>query len=147
MANAHDRAARLKRGGNLRFVPIASSAAKGRYSAELGHNMIPERPSSATGHSPFWPRCSTPHGAGSTDSARQDCRLRDAQARPRAGNGAVPYSEVAARLGMAEGAVKVVVHRLRNRLQGVTPEQIAATVDEPAEVDDEVRALFSNALG
>jgi RNA polymerase sigma-70 factor (ECF subfamily) len=60
--------------------------------------------------------------------------------------GAVPYAEISARLGTSEGAVKVAVHRLRKRYKALLREQIAATVDDPAEVDDEIRALF-DALG
>ena len=58
----------------------------------------------------------------------------------------LPYAELAARLGMTEGAVKVVVHRLRRRYRGLLREEIAQTVADPAEIDDEIRQLFS-ALG
>ena len=56
------------------------------------------------------------------------------------------YIEIATRLGITEGAVKVAVHRLRKRYKTLLREQIAATVDDEADVDDEIRALF-DALG
>ena len=59
---------------------------------------------------------------------------------------AAAYATVAAELGMTEGAVKVAAHRLRGRLREIIREEIAATVSDPAEVDDEIRDLFS-ALG
>src|SRR5262249_34885447 len=37
LANAHDRAVRLKRGGGQTFVPIDAGAAEGRYGAEPAH--------------------------------------------------------------------------------------------------------------
>ena len=59
---------------------------------------------------------------------------------------AVSYATLAARLGTTEGAVWVSVHRLRRRYGDRLREEIAATVDDPAEIDDEIRALFE-ALG
>ena len=53
------------------------------------------------------------------------------------------YRSVAERLGMTEGAVKVAVHRLRRRYRELLKEEIAQTVSDPAEIDDELRELFS----
>jgi RNA polymerase sigma-70 factor (ECF subfamily) len=43
---------------------------------------------------------------------------------------------------MSESAAKVAVHRLRQRVGELLRSEIAHTVESPAEVDDEVRALF-----
>ena len=56
---------------------------------------------------------------------------------------AVSYREVAATLHMNEGAVKVVVHRMRNRYREILREEIAQTVSSPNEVDEEIRGLFA----
>jgi hypothetical protein len=52
----------------------------------------------------------------------------------------------AAELGLSEGAVKVAVHRLRKRYRELLREEIAHTVEDPGQVEDEIRALFA-ALG
>jgi RNA polymerase sigma-70 factor (ECF subfamily) len=52
-----------------------------------------------------------------------------------------PRSETAARLGMTEGAVKVAVHRLRQRYRERLRAEIAETIDDPAGVDAEMRHL------
>jgi RNA polymerase sigma factor (sigma-70 family) len=57
------------------------------------------------------------------------------------GNSA-PYAELAARLGMNEGAVKVAVHRLRQRYRALLRETIAETVESEAEVEEELRYLM-----
>lgn len=44
---------------------------------------------------------------------------------------------------MTEGAVKVAVHRLRQRYRELFREEAAQTVEEPSEVNDEVRHLFA----
>jgi RNA polymerase sigma-70 factor (ECF subfamily) len=56
---------------------------------------------------------------------------------------AVRYAEIAVRLGTSEGAVKVAVHRLRQRYREVLRAEIAGTVATPGEVDDEIRSLFA----
>jgi RNA polymerase sigma factor (sigma-70 family) len=56
------------------------------------------------------------------------------------------YEQVARALGMRAGAVKVAVHRLRGGYRELIREEIARIVDDPAEVDDEIRNLFA-ALG
>jgi RNA polymerase sigma factor (sigma-70 family) len=53
------------------------------------------------------------------------------------------YARIGDRLGMTEGAVKVAVYRLRRRLRQILRQEIAATVSDPDEIEDEVRYLFS----
>jgi RNA polymerase sigma-70 factor (ECF subfamily) len=51
------------------------------------------------------------------------------------------YSELAARTGLKEGTVKVAVHRLRRRYGELLRAQVAQTVADPGEVEDELRYL------
>ena len=53
------------------------------------------------------------------------------------------YAEAADKLGMTEGAAKVAAHRLRQRYRALLRDEIAQTVSEPSEVDDEIRSLFA----
>ncbi len=53
------------------------------------------------------------------------------------------YTDIATRLGMTEGAVKVAVHRLRQRYRELLLAEIAHTVSRPEEVEQELRELFS----
>jgi DNA-directed RNA polymerase specialized sigma24 family protein len=57
------------------------------------------------------------------------------------GEGAATHAETAARLGLSEGAVKVAVHRLRQRFRELLKAEITQTLDDPAELDDELRHL------
>lgn len=54
-----------------------------------------------------------------------------------------PYAEIAARQGMSEGAVKVTVHRLRQRYIELLRSEIARTVSRSDEVDEELRHLVA----
>ena len=49
----------------------------------------------------------------------------------------------AALLGMHEGAVKVAIHRLRRQFRELVKREIAQTLDDPAQVADELRYLLS----
>jgi RNA polymerase sigma-70 factor (ECF subfamily) len=54
----------------------------------------------------------------------------------------IPHAEIARRLGTTEAAVATAVHRVRKRFRTILNEEIVATLSDPADVDDEIRALF-----
>jgi RNA polymerase sigma-70 factor (ECF subfamily) len=58
-----------------------------------------------------------------------------------------PYASLAERLGMAEGAVRVAVHRLRKRYRALLEAEIANTVSSPAEVKEEMAYLLQTIAG
>ena len=53
-----------------------------------------------------------------------------------------PYAELAGKLEMTEGAVKVAVHRLRKRYRQLIRDEIANTLDDSVEVETEIRHLI-----
>jgi RNA polymerase sigma-70 factor (ECF subfamily) len=53
-----------------------------------------------------------------------------------------PYAALASALNMSEGAVRVAVHRLRERYRERLKAAVAQTVSSPADVDNELRHLF-----
>ena len=60
-----------------------------------------------------------------------------------AGRESRPYRRVAEELGITEGAIKVAVHRLRRRYRELLKEEIAQTVADPAEIEEELCELFA----
>jgi len=54
-----------------------------------------------------------------------------------------PYGEIAEDLGTTEAAVKMSVSRMRHQYGRALRDEIADTIDDPAEVDAEVRHLLS----
>jgi hypothetical protein len=60
---------------------------------------------------------------------------------------AVPYADLAGKLNLSEGAVKVAVHRLRQRYRQVLRERVAGTVSSPDEVEEEMRYLLRAVAG
>ena len=55
---------------------------------------------------------------------------------------AIPYRQLAADLGMSEGAVKVAVHRMRQRFGLLLRQEVEHTVDNEDAVADEIRYLI-----
>ncbi len=53
----------------------------------------------------------------------------------------VSYAKFARTLGLQEAAVKRLVHLLRERYRALLREEVAQTVEEPNEIDDELRYL------
>ncbi len=57
--------------------------------------------------------------------------------------GTPSYNEVAGELNMADGAVRVAVHRMRRRYREILKEEVAGTVAGPEETEDELRYLLA----
>ena len=53
----------------------------------------------------------------------------------------ISYGEVAARLGVSETVVKRQLHNLRQRYRWLLRDEIARTVEDPADIEDEIRYL------
>lgn len=136
---AHRRA--LKRGGGVAPLSLTFDDAEGRYRHEPAEPMTPERIfdrrwALTVIEGVFQRLRATWRQAGRAEEfdALRDGLLGEA---PAGG-----YAAVADRLGTTEGAVKVAVHRLRRAFQKELKRQIAETVLDPAEVDDEIRYLI-----
>jgi RNA polymerase sigma-70 factor (ECF subfamily) len=59
-----------------------------------------------------------------------------------ADKGALSHADAAKNLGMDETAVRVAVHRLRKRYRVLLRNEIAQTLADESQVDEEMRALF-----
>jgi RNA polymerase sigma-70 factor (ECF subfamily) len=53
------------------------------------------------------------------------------------------YANAARTLGISEATVKVAAHRMRRRYRELLRAEIAQTVENPAEIDEEIRDLFA----
>jgi len=53
------------------------------------------------------------------------------------------YEEIAGRLGMSAGAVRVAMHRLRDMYRELLRAEVARTVESPVDIDEELRHLVA----
>jgi RNA polymerase sigma-70 factor (ECF subfamily) len=140
LANEHDRARTLKRGGGRRILALDLGDADRRYAAEPGHEQTPERLFERRWALTLLDQVLRVLRQRYEAAGQADLFERLKGTLTGAADGA--YAEAAAALGMTEGAVKVAAHRLRQRYRALLRDEIAQTVADPDEVDDEVRTLF-----
>lgn len=57
-------------------------------------------------------------------------------------DGSAGYSQIAAELGVSQAAARQAASRLRQRFRDLLRAEVAATLVEPADVDDEIAGLF-----
>jgi RNA polymerase sigma-70 factor (ECF subfamily) len=141
LANEHDRAARLKRGGGKPVIPLDRDDAESRYRAEPSHDLTPDRL--------FERRWAITLLDQVLSQLREDYGHEGKQTLFDALKGALTcsddadsYAQVAREQGMTEGAVRVAVHRLRKRYRQRLREAIADCVESEQDIDDEIRSLF-----
>ncbi len=136
----HEHAAR--RGGGQNSVAIDHLGAEGRYAAEVAHELTAERL--------FERRWAT--GLLEIAIGRLQAEMVSAgkaelftQLLPAlsGGRGEVSHAAIAAERGMTAGAVKMAASRMRRRYGELLRAEIARTVADPSEVEDEIRALFA----
>jgi RNA polymerase sigma-70 factor (ECF subfamily) len=142
LVNEHYRARADKRGGGRPPLPIEAVDAEGRYVRELADESTPERIFDRSWALTLLNRVFELLRQEYDDSGRTTlfAELRSALVE---GPQVNLYASIAARLGTSEGAIRVAAHRLRRRYGFLLRQEIASTVENPAEIDDEIRALFA----
>lgn len=133
----------LKRGGGTHVVSIDLEDAEGRFSAEPEDLDTPDRAFDRR-----WAQALLERVLGTLSDEFRAAGRRElfAALEPSLGGEAPSYIDVAQRLGMSHGAVKVAAHRLRRRYGELLRREIAQTLDRPEDVEDEIKNLF-DALG
>lgn len=136
----HLRAQALKRGGG-NVVALDAMAAEGEYLAELADHQTPEwvfeRRWALTLLAGVMRRLETVFCVGAR--AELFAELRNRLWGDQRGE---PASAIAARLGLSESAIHVMLHRLRQRLRELIRAELAEQVATPAEIEDELTHLI-----
>jgi RNA polymerase sigma factor (sigma-70 family) len=141
LSNERDRESAVKRGGRATIVPLEIETAEGMYQREPPDADTPEKVFERRWAMTLLGRALSRLAAEFAESGRSDT-FRRLEGYLTGESDTVPYAELARDLGMTEGAVKVAVHRLRRRFGTVLRAEIAETVSDPAQVDEEIRELF-----
>jgi RNA polymerase sigma factor (sigma-70 family) len=142
LANERDRLQAQKRGGREKIVPLDALRAEDRYRREPAHEATPERLFERQWALAVLEQVLTRLQAEFAAAGKQALfdRLKPLLTVERESIG---YAQIAAELGMTEGAVKVAVHRLRRRYRQLLQDEIAQTVATPEEIGEEIRYLLS----
>lgn len=136
----------VKRGGGHRPLSIDLRDAENRYLHEPATGLTPERVYERRWALTVLERSLA---ALATEFAERDKQeLFDAlKVYLAAANSAPSYSQTAERLGMTEQAVKVAIHRLRERYRAKVEQEISQTVEDPARIGEEIEELFRALAG
>ena len=141
LANRRDHAAALKRGGGVADLSLDLAGAEARYGREPVDDQAPDRL-----YERRWALTVVDRGLGrlrrECEAAGKGARFDQLKGFLTGDRGRGNVSEVAQRLEMSDGAVRVAVHRLRRRFGELLRDEIAATVDQRSEVDAEMRHLL-----
>ena len=131
-----------KRGGDQTIVSIEFDfdSANQRYSNQPAHELTPEKIFERDWAMTVLERTMEHVRHQYEDSGRSDLF---AEIKGALGGQIASYQEIARRLEMKEGAIKVAVHRLRQRYGEQLRLQIAHTIDDPNQVDEELKSLFA----
>jgi len=137
-----DRARCAKRGGKVEFVPLEMQTAEDRYRLEPA-----DQPSAEKIFEARWALILLEH-ALTVLGCQYAVRRKEAvfeTLKSFVGIGAsgpeASYEEAGQRLGVGVGTVKTLIHRLRKQYMAVVREEVGRTVSDPAEIEDELRAL------
>ena len=145
LVNQEERERALKRGGGRAPLSIDTEEAVGRLEGLPVDDETPERVFERA-----WARAvldRTLARLAEQYAERGKTELFEALAEHLVGGSeGTPYAELAAELSLSVGAVKVAVHRLRARYREELRREIADTLADPGDVEDELRLLFE-ALG
>jgi RNA polymerase sigma-70 factor (ECF subfamily) len=141
-ADEWDRQHAQKRGGFAPVISIDQELAESRFVAEPAHALQPDvlfdRQWARTLLGRTLSRLQEEYvatGRAKLFEALRSCLVGE--------ESALPYADIAVRLDLTEAAVKMAVHRLRARYREILTAEIAETVSSPAEVEEEIRHLFS----
>jgi RNA polymerase sigma-70 factor (ECF subfamily) len=142
LANEWDKSQRQKRGGGQTLLSLDWQTADAQFQIAAVNEPSPDKA--------FDREWAVALLAKVIERLRAEC---DSNGRPKqfeqlkifltAGKGALSHADAAKVLGMDEGAVRVAVHRLRKRYRQLLRDEIAQTLADDADVDEEMRALFA----
>jgi DNA-directed RNA polymerase specialized sigma24 family protein len=140
LANADDQASALKRGGGIEPLPFDFLTGESAYVREPGHTETPERIFQRK-----WARAMLDRVAALLrDEFARDGKVSQFEELKGflSGSREVKYAELAAQMGIGESAIKSAILRLRKRYRDLLRSEVAATVADQREIDDELRFLL-----
>lgn len=141
LAREWSRAHRQKRGGQFVFVSLDQQTPEERYRSEPADYETPE-----VSYQRQWALAVLKQTlnvlAGECEASGKGAFFREVRGCLSGEQDPAGCREIGQRLHMSEGAVRVAVHRLRQRYGELLRNEIAHTVGSPSETESELRCLL-----
>jgi DNA-directed RNA polymerase specialized sigma24 family protein len=141
LAREWSRAHRQKRGGQFTFISMDEHPPEERYQLEPADLETPEKK--------FLRQWALTVLKQAMNALQKECEahakgplFREARNLISGERHPAAYAQISKTLNMAEGAVRVAVHRLRQRYGELLRQEVANTVTSQEEIDEELRYLF-----
>jgi RNA polymerase sigma-70 factor (ECF subfamily) len=137
-----DRARCLKRGGKTEFFPLDAKNTEDRYRLEPADYLTAEKIFDARwaltlldeAMSLLSAEYAAEGNMATLEALKPFLQPIDSATLP-------SYEQAADQLGVSVGAVKMLIHRLRKRYTTLLRAEVARTVSDPGEIDEEIHAL------
>ena len=144
LANEWDRANARKRGGGrpVFSLDLAAGESKVASSSDPAHELTPEKLFHRAWAIELLEIVMRRLAAESAAKGKAD-QFEQLRAFLSGDRADASYDQVAASLGMTQPAARQAVHRLRTRFGELLRQEVADTVADPSEVEDEIRGLFT----
>jgi len=146
LSDEWDKAHARKRGGHVIFLSLDAQDPEERYHLEPQDAATPE-----TAYQRRWAMTMLELTLGRLREefqlAGKEALFEQLKGFITGDRGEVSYAEASARMGMTEAAAKMTVTRMRQRYRALLRAEIANTVNDPAEVDTEMRELAAALRG
>ena len=142
LANERRAANTQRRGGAVKTLSLSEVDFQSRYNNEPAHDGSAERLFDRAWVESLFERVQS--------RLADDYRLADKEVlfrllRPHLTNhgDALPRAEISRQLNLSKAAVAMSLHRMRRRFGELLREEIAATVEQPTDIEDELRELMA----
>ena len=142
LADANDRETSQKRGGGVTTLTFDFEIGESNYAREPKHEETPERIFQRR-----WARALLDRVVATLREEHQsDGKLAQFNRLKGylAGDGDSKYSELAREFQLTESGIKSAIRRMRLRYRDLLRAEVASTVADPAEVDEELRFLLQS---
>ena len=142
LSDERDRAQAKKRGGGQKILSLGIQNAEGQYALEPASGLSPEMLFEKSWALTVLERTVDRLEADMAKKNKQEL-FEHLKVYLTTDKDVIPYQEMATRLSMTEGSVRVAVHRLRRRYRKLLRDEIAQTVSADDQIEEEMGHLFS----
>ncbi|SPE55000.1 RNA polymerase, sigma-24 subunit, ECF subfamily [Verrucomicrobia bacterium] len=143
LANEWDKAQTVKRGGKCVIVSIDEATAEGFYANEPAEPMTPESIYHRNWARALLDRVLTRLESEYKETGKTTLFVALAPQMAKKDDRSGFYCRAADKLGMSADAVKVAMHRLRNKYRELLLREVAQTVSSAEELEEELRYLLT----
>jgi RNA polymerase sigma-70 factor (ECF subfamily) len=141
LSDERDRSQALKRGGGKKILSLSFENAEGQYALEPADRLSPEKLFEKSWALTVLERTMDQLEADMAKKNKQKL-FEHLQVYLTTEKDEIPYQNVAEELDMTESSIRVAVHRLRQQYRKLLRDEIAQTVGDEGQIDEEMGCLF-----